>query len=227
MNLAEWLARTARITPDAPALFHGTQQMATYGEFGARSAAIAGALQRDYGVARGDRVAIFMKNRTEYLEASYGIWWSGAAAIPINAKLHPKEAAWIIENAQATAVFISDDVGEDLIREIDQTNTKVISVDQDSFQHMLKAEPLAEPVPIDAQDMVWLFYTSGTTGRPKGDDVLAKHPEHDVRLLCRHRHAHARRRHALRSSHVSWCRDLQLHARCGRWQTRLSGLRRI
>ncbi|SFK32113.1 long-chain acyl-CoA synthetase [Pseudovibrio ascidiaceicola] len=168
MNLAEWLARTARITPDAPALFHGTQLVATYGEFGARSAAIAGSLQRDYGVAKGDRVAIFMKNRTEYLEASYGIWWSGAAAIPINAKLHPKEAAWIIENAEATAVFISDDVGEDLIKEIDQSKIKVISVDQDSYKQMLSAEPLGQPVPIDAQDMVWLFYTSGTTGRPKG-----------------------------------------------------------
>ncbi|WP_057464786.1 AMP-binding protein [Pseudovibrio sp. POLY-S9] len=168
MNLAEWLARTARITPDAPALFHGTQLVATYGQFGARSAAIAGALQNDYGVSKGDRVAIFMKNRTEYLEASYGIWWSGAAAIPINAKLHPKEAAWIIENAEATAVFISDDVGEDLIREIDQSKTKVISVDQDSYKQMLTAEPLGQPVPIDAQDMVWLFYTSGTTGRPKG-----------------------------------------------------------
>ncbi|KZL27713.1 class I adenylate-forming enzyme family protein [Pseudovibrio sp. Ad37] len=168
MNLAEWLARTARITPDAPALFHGTQLVATYGEFGARSAAIAGALQNNYSVAKGDRVAIFMKNRTEYLEASYGIWWSGAAAIPINAKLHPKEAAWIIANAEATAVFISDDVGEDLIKEIDQSKTKVISVDQDSYKQMLSAEPLAQPVPIDAQDMIWLFYTSGTTGRPKG-----------------------------------------------------------
>ncbi|WP_109314220.1 class I adenylate-forming enzyme family protein [Pseudovibrio ascidiaceicola] len=168
MNLAEWLARTARITPDAPALFNGTQLVATYGEFGARSAAIAGALQNNYGVAKGDRVAIFMKNRTEYLEASYGIWWSGAAAIPINAKLHPKEAAWIIENAEATTVFISDDVGEDLIKEIDQSKTKVISVDQDSYKQMLSAEPLGQPVPIDAQDMVWLFYTSGTTGRPKG-----------------------------------------------------------
>lgn len=101
MNLAEWLARTSRITPDAPALFHGTQLVATYGQFGARSAAIAGSLQTDFGIARGDRVAIFMKNRTEYLEASYGIWWAGAAAVPINAKLHPKEAAWIIENAGA------------------------------------------------------------------------------------------------------------------------------
>ncbi len=168
MNVAEWLARTARTTPDAPALFHGTQLVATYGQFGARSAAIAGSLQSDYGVSRGDRVAIFMKNRAEYLEASYGIWWSGAAAIPINARLHPKEAAWIIENGGAAAVFISDDVGVDFIREIDQSKTKIVPVDQDSYKHMLAAEPLAQPVPINAQDMVWLFYTSGTTGRPKG-----------------------------------------------------------
>ncbi|KZL09439.1 Long-chain-fatty-acid--CoA ligase FadD13 [Pseudovibrio axinellae] len=168
MNPAQWLARTASITPQAPALLHGTEMVATYAQFGARSAAIAGSMQRDFGLAKGERVAIFMKNRTEYLEVSYGIWWAGAAAVPVNAKLHPKEAAWIIENAQASAVFISDDVGEDLLKEIDQSKVKVISVDQSAYTEMLRAEPLADPVPIDAQDMVWLFYTSGTTGRPKG-----------------------------------------------------------
>ncbi|SDQ71775.1 AMP-binding protein [Pseudovibrio sp. Tun.PSC04-5.I4] len=168
MNPAEWLARAAKITPQAPALLHGTHVIANYAEFGQRSASIAAGLQRSFGITKGDRVALFMKNRTEYLEASYGIWWSGAAAVPINAKLHAKEAAWIIENSGASVVFVSDDVGDDLRAEINSSKTKVISVDQPEYAKMYEVDPLANPVPIEAQDMVWLFYTSGTTGRPKG-----------------------------------------------------------
>ncbi len=168
MNPAEWLAQTARIKPEAPALLHGTRQIASYAEFARRSAAIAASLQRDYGIRKGDRVAILMKNRTEYLEVIYGIWWAGAAAIPINAKLHAKETIWILENAEASAVFVCDATGKDLLRELEGSKTRVISVDQDEFLKMYDALPQETPASMLSQDMVWLFYTSGTTGRPKG-----------------------------------------------------------
>lgn len=53
------------------------------------------------GVRPGDRVVIFLTNRTEYLEVLYGAWFAGAAVVPINAKLHVKECVWIIEIAGA------------------------------------------------------------------------------------------------------------------------------
>ena len=96
MNPAEWLLRTARLTPGAPALLKGVKNDADYATFLARVAGIAGALSANYNIGKGDRVAIFMSNCTEYLEAMYGIWYTGAAVVPINAKLHAKEAAWII-----------------------------------------------------------------------------------------------------------------------------------
>ena len=52
-----------------------------------------------------------MTNRTEYFEILYGAWYAGAAVVPINAKLHVKVAAWIIENAGVEIAVISEDVG--------------------------------------------------------------------------------------------------------------------
>src|ERR1700756_3556377 len=115
MNVAEWLAATARVRPSAPALLTGFDLDADYKTFARRSAAIASALSRDYGIAPGDRVALFSTNCTQYLECLYGIWWMGAVAIPIDAKLHGREAAWICSDAGAKLAFVSDDTREVLM----------------------------------------------------------------------------------------------------------------
>ena len=106
MNPAEWLKRTALRAPEAPALLRGAEVLADYAGFARRAAEIAGALAVR-GVAPGDRVAVFAANAPAYLEALYGIWWAGAAALPINAKLHPREAAWIIADAGARCGFVA------------------------------------------------------------------------------------------------------------------------
>jgi acyl-CoA synthetase (AMP-forming)/AMP-acid ligase II len=178
MNPAEWLRRSARLYPDRPALLQGARVVADYATFHARAAAIGGALAARHGVGPGHRVAIFMKNRTEYLEAMYGVWMTGAAAIPINAKLHPKEAAWIIENAEAEIALISDGVGGALA-DIGPACLKVlVSSDSADWSAMYAAEPLAAPAPFAPEDLLWLFYTSGTTGKPKGVKVLARNVMH-------------------------------------------------
>ncbi len=88
MNPAEHLARAARLAPDAPALLTGATPTADYQAFARRAAAIGAALRARFGVRPGDRVALFMTNRTEYLEALYGAWFAGAAVVPIIAMLH-------------------------------------------------------------------------------------------------------------------------------------------
>ena len=108
MNLAEWLVRTARRLPNAPALLSGKNVVADYAEFGRRVASLASALQARLSIAPGDRVAIVVSNCVEYLELLYAAWFAGAAVVPINFKLHAKEAAWIIENAEAKVVFVSE-----------------------------------------------------------------------------------------------------------------------
>ncbi|MEO0372021.1 MAG: AMP-binding protein [Pseudomonadota bacterium] len=167
MNPAEWLLRTATRTPDAPALFSGQTLRATYADF-AHSAATIGAALTQRGIGPGTQVAVFMTNRTEYLEALYGIWFAGAAAVPINAKLHPKETAWIIEHAEASLIF-SDDAHSVELSAL--TTTDIISVDSPAFTTLRQTPPLPEPTPLDGHDLLWLFYTSGTTGKPKGVQI--------------------------------------------------------
>ncbi|MCC0004132.1 MAG: AMP-binding protein [Methylobacteriaceae bacterium] len=166
MNPAEWLARTALRTPAAPALLTGERVVADYAAF-ARSAAAIGAALRAKGVAPGDRVALFAGNCVEYLEALYGIWFAGAAAVPVNAKLHPRECAWIVENSEAKIVIVSSDHADELAPVL-PPGVALIRLDGAEFAAMRETAPLAEPAPMSDDDMLWLFYTSGTTGRPKG-----------------------------------------------------------
>src|SRR5579863_7225305 len=114
MNIACWLATTAKLRPDAPALLTGFDLDADYRTFARRAAAIGAVLARHHEIAPGDRVALFASNCTQYLECLYGIWWMGAVAIPINAKLHGREAAWICSDAGAKLAFVSDDTIEAL-----------------------------------------------------------------------------------------------------------------
>jgi len=164
MNPAEWLVRTSLRAPDSPAILHGTKLWASYGEFAARSALMAAALQK-LGVKAGDRIGLFTTNRPEYLIILHGIWWLGAVPVPINNKLHCKEAAWILENAEASMAFVSEDIGAEL-RQLE--TCPLHFVDDEEFGRFGLDAPWPERHPTGSEDMIWLFYTSGTTGRPKG-----------------------------------------------------------
>jgi len=172
MNPAEWLARTATRRPDAPALFTGASQVADYAGFAARAAAIGGAFAAR-GIGRGTRVAIFMTNRIEYLEVMYAAWFAGAAVIPINAKLHAKEAAWIATHAEASLIVIDDASLADVHAALGDASIPILSVQSTAFADMRDHPPLSEPATFDTDDLLWLFYTSGTTGRPKGVTITA------------------------------------------------------
>jgi len=163
MNLALWLARTAQRDGGRTAIGHGLQPWCSYGEL-ARDAAALAAWLHDRGLAPGDRVGLFMGNRPEYLVMLWGVWWAGAAAVPINAKLHPREVAWILDHSGARLAFV-DATQRDDLRDCGariELHTQLPPLD--------RAESAArpEPSPRGDTDPAWLFYTSGTTGRPKG-----------------------------------------------------------
>jgi len=146
-----------------PAIYAGAEVWADYAGFHAKAASLAARL-RARGVTPGDRVAIFAKNCPEYLIAFYGIWSVGAVVVPINGKLHAREAAWIMENSGASMGFVSADVAEALGAEV---AVPLIPIGSGEFEDMTSGEGMAvEPRAED--DLCWLFYTSGTTGRPKG-----------------------------------------------------------
>jgi len=169
VNIGALLAKAAETHPEQAALIRGGEVTADYAAFHARAGAIAGGLRKTFGLNPGARVAIAMKNRPEYLEALLGIWYAGCIAVPINAKLHAREFAYILENSGAELCFTSPDLSsaiEGLIGDVPSLD-RVIEASGDGYQRLLAGEP--EPPRDTAPDApAWLFYTSGTTGRPKG-----------------------------------------------------------
>jgi long-chain acyl-CoA synthetase len=164
--LAHLLARQARLQGEAPAIFEGTRPHASHRSWADRSAALATGL-RAAGLQPGDRVLIFMRNHPRYLELLWGAWWAGLVVVPVNAKLHAREVEWIAGNAGARWAFVTSDVANAPLAGIER-QVDALSPEADA---LLAAEQPWQQVPITERgpdDLAWLFYTSGTTGRPKG-----------------------------------------------------------
>ncbi len=169
MNLAKLLHDAAAAVPDRPALARGTEITATYAQHAERAARLAGAFRNDLGLAPGDRIGLAMKNDPAYSEILFGAWHAGCAAVPMNARLHPREFAWILENSGARVCFVSPDLAEGIAEVASGIPSIERVVVAGSRQHA--ALSTAEPAPmadVDGDDLAWVFYTSGTTGRPKG-----------------------------------------------------------
>ena len=169
MNLATWVERNGQRFREEPALAEGERVHATWGAFATRTAAAAAGFRDDLNLSPGDRVAIVMGNRPEYLEVMYAVWHAGLVAVPVNARLHPDEIAYVLEDS-GSAVVITDaehaaDVGP-LVDRLDRLQA-VILAPGEHWDRLTAAAPM--PV-VDRRpdDPAWLFYTSGTTGRPKG-----------------------------------------------------------
>ncbi|HEV3007809.1 MAG TPA: long-chain fatty acid--CoA ligase [Burkholderiales bacterium] len=156
MNLVHLLLRSARWLPDRPALGLGKRVVRDYGDMASRVAKLASGFTHKLSLKKGDRVALAAKNCPEYYEILFACWHAGLTAVPMNAKLHPKEFAYILENSGAKACFATPDLETSVQRAISTTEL-------DRF-----LGEAATPVDVNPDDTAWLFYTSGTTGVPKG-----------------------------------------------------------
>ena len=108
-----------------------------------------------------------MCNCPEYLEILYACWHAGLVAVPVNAKLHRNEFAYILENSQARVCFATHDLVETIAPLAGDTLEAVVDVSARDYRQLLECDPLPM-VPREPRDPAWLFYTSGTTGKPKG-----------------------------------------------------------
>ena len=166
MSLAHLLLRHAILKPDQSAILHGATHWASYGQWAARSASLAQRMQAA-GLVPGDRVLIFMRNGPRYLEILWAAWWAGLVVVPVNAKLHPREVEWIAADAQARWAFVTSDVATEPLAGLER------QIDANSVECDGLLAPVADALSVAVQerkpdDLAWLFYTSGTTGQPKG-----------------------------------------------------------
>lgn len=181
MNIADWLYARALQDGSAPALFQGNEAPQTYEQFALRAQQVAQALRLGHCLQPGDRVALYMKNSTDYLVCMFGVLWAGATIVPVNYKLHPKELGWILQDAGATLVIADADIA------VHGDSTGVctpvpLARLMAEAESMDDAAGLSKPVTCHPDDLAWLFYTSGTTGRPKG--VMLSHQNLVAMSLC-------------------------------------------
>ncbi|MGQ0583169.1 MAG: AMP-binding protein [Reyranella sp.] len=169
MNISHLLLGSAQEFRDLPALARGTSPHLSYRDLWRKVAVMSTHLRVRFGLQRGDRVAFAMTNCVEAIEVMYAIWHAGLCAVPMNAKLHAKEFAFILENSGARLCFVTPDLAGTIaeaareapeLKEIVDTTTRAYS-----FMAVGDPSPVADAEPTDP---AWLFYTSGTTGRPKG-----------------------------------------------------------
>jgi long-chain acyl-CoA synthetase len=157
MNLAHLLLRSARWLPERPALAVGKRPVLTYRELASRVARLGSSLKKS--CKPGDRIALAMKNCPEYYEVLFACWHAGLTPVPMNAKLHPKEFAYILEDSEAKLCFTSSD--------LESSVPFPISVASSEYKNLFGDEAGAA-ADVTPDDVAWLFYTSGTTGVPKG-----------------------------------------------------------
>lgn len=172
MNVPHLLRRGARRHPDRPLWLAGDRTV-SYREGELRLNRVARALGERGGP--GDRVALLMPNRFEGLEAFLAVMAAGMAAVPLNTRLTAEELAYVVRDSGARIVIHAAEFA-DTAAEIRAGTTEVVhwivvgGEDDARDYEKLATTGSAEPLDIDPgpDDLAWLFYTSGTTGSPKG-----------------------------------------------------------
>jgi fatty-acyl-CoA synthase len=166
------ISRHAHQMPDAVMLRYEGRST-TWLELHERIGTLAAALRRR-GVGFGDRVAIMMSNRPEFLETMFAANALGAIAVPINFRLTPAEIGFILADSGAVLLVVDETAGaaaatarEAAAHEIGFVSTGD-TPGAEPWAALLTEPERAEPVDVPEDSPALIMYTSGTTGRPKG-----------------------------------------------------------
>lgn len=165
MNFVSLIAAAARTDPDATAISYIDRPLWSYHQLMERAAELAAGLQAR-GLQPGDRISMAMSNGPAYYEVLLGAWIAGLVPSPQNCRLHPAEIAYSAADCGARLCFSTPDLTEGLAAQ-DLGACELIDVDSATFAE-LQGHGAATIVPRAPEDPALLFYTSGTTGKPKG-----------------------------------------------------------
>jgi acyl-CoA synthetase (AMP-forming)/AMP-acid ligase II len=171
----EHLCAHAAVTPDKPAVvMNGSGATRTYRQIDEASARLARVL-RDRGMTVGDHLAVLLDNQPEFYDVVWAAMRLGVYVTPINWHLVAGEAGYIVGDCDATALFATSRLAP-LVAEMEQAGdlaavTTRIAVDGaiDGFDSLAELTDGVDASPLDDErEGGWMFYSSGTTGKPKG-----------------------------------------------------------
>ena len=174
MDLSDLIERNAAFAPEKPALIFESEVL-SYAAFHARIVQTAQALRAEFGVAKGDRVAILSLNRPDYLVLLYACARLGAMLVPLNWRLAVAEQSFILSDAGAKVVVL-EQAFADILPPLKQSRPDIKIVGLDFAPPAGKTfDALLAQARGDGRDAganlacpLLIVYTSGTTGRPKG-----------------------------------------------------------
>jgi acyl-CoA synthetase (AMP-forming)/AMP-acid ligase II len=170
MNLGQLLTNAARRSPDAPAVTQGERHL-TYAELDARVDALAHGLT-GLGLVPGDRVAVLMHNCPELLETMFACFKAGLCWVPLNARFTSPEVEFQVTDCAAAAVIsgvgLHEVVNGARVPGVHLISTGELPTGGLAYEDVLSRSGRFDVVQVDRDALAWLFYTSGTTGRPKG-----------------------------------------------------------
>jgi len=182
----DFLARSAQVFPDRPAVIHGSQRF-TWGETAERCRRLASAL-KGRGIAPGDCVAVMAPNTPPLFEAHFSVPLAGAMLNALNVRLDANTIAFILDHGEAKALITDRVFAATIARalEIVERDLLVIDIDdpeaeaagerlgprlgETDYESFLREGDPGDPgrQPDDEWEAISLNYTSGTTGDPKG-----------------------------------------------------------
>ena len=174
MDLCSLIERNAAFTPDKPAI-HFDDETLSYAAFSKRIAQTARALRSEFGINKGDRVAVLSQNRPDYLVLLYACARLGAILVPMNWRLAVAEQMYILSDATPKALVLEQAFAPVLPALAERLpGTRVVGLDFTPERGMTFDVLLASDHSndlggnADLSCPLLIVYTSGTTGRPKG-----------------------------------------------------------
>jgi long-chain acyl-CoA synthetase len=174
-NISYFLTRSARDHGASPAIFYRDEQR-DYRWLDEQVSRLASAL-RQRGLEQGDRVGLVVDNEPRALIAMWAILRAGLVMVPMNVKLLPGEHVYMLQDCQARALIVSQGHADDLLALRERLPKDLLFVAMDSagqpgvvdFAALLaEGEPRFADAETRLEHLAWIFYTSGTTGKPKG-----------------------------------------------------------
>ena len=174
LNLSSVLEHPARLTPDRVAIAFGEQQL-TYAELNAKATQVAAGLHA-MGIRAGDHVALSCPNVPWFPIAYFGILKAGAAVVPLNVLLKPREIAYHLKDSEAKVILAFEGTPElpigAMCREAAaQAFTPHVIVFPGDAASLMRDPAGFHPPRREPHDTAVILYTSGTTGHPKGAEL--------------------------------------------------------